>query len=139
MMQQPTSRRSRCRATSNARSTRRYTAFVAEVNRTVPGAFFKLLARFAVLCGGFVQCTHAEASLEAHLIEHGDCLGVRDALAIFAQDGEGFAVDVAARSELRVVAHPRVRGVLRHVGVHLASAMRLRRKLPSRPAPSRRR
>ncbi len=104
-----------------------FAALVAELNRTVPGAFFDLLARSAMLCGAFTQS--APPKLLQHFRTLGRPAGIHDSFGIFVQDGEGFAVDITAPTAVAVEVSPRVHGIWKRVGVHLASAMRLRRRL----------
>ena len=104
-----------------------FAAVVAELNRTAPGAFFALLERQAVITGAFSDVVgHL---FQAHLDSHAAPHGVFDALEIFAQDGEGYALNVVAPARLRVHASPRVRGIWKRIGFHAASGMRLRRRL----------
>lgn len=104
-----------------------FAAAVEELNRTAPGAFFSLLERHAVISGAFTDLVgHL---LQSHLDEHTAPHGVFDALAIFAQDGEGFGLNVTAPACRRVHVSPRVRGLWKRIGFHLASGMRLRRRL----------
>jgi DNA-binding NarL/FixJ family response regulator len=99
---------------------------IAEMNQTVPGVFFERLRRSAILTGGFDHL--APPALVAHFRERGPKVGIQDAFCLFAQDGEGHAININAPARAAVKAHSRVRGVWTHVGVHLASAMRLRRR-----------
>ena len=109
---------------------------VAELNRTIPDAFFKLLTHSAVLCGGFMEMSLRHAPVLAdHLQTTAAATGILDALTIFAQDGEGHAINVGSPIRREVRVHPRVNGIWRRVGVHLASAMRLRRHFFMKDAP----
>jgi DNA-binding NarL/FixJ family response regulator len=99
---------------------------VAEMNQAIPGEFFERLRRSAILAGGFDQL--APPALAAHFRERGPKVGIHDSFALVAQDGEGHAININAPARAKVKAHSRVRGVWGHVGVHLASAMRLRRR-----------
>jgi DNA-binding NarL/FixJ family response regulator len=55
--------------------------------------------------------------------------GVKDGFSLFAQDAEGGSVTLSAPSRSVLNLAPRVRGIWRRVGLHIASALRLRRKL----------
>jgi DNA-binding NarL/FixJ family response regulator len=99
---------------------------VAEMNQTVPGAFFERLRRNAILCGGFDEI--APPVLRAHFRERGPKVDIHDSFFLVAQDGEGHAININAPARAKVKAHSRVRGVWNQVGAHLAAAMRLRRR-----------
>jgi DNA-binding NarL/FixJ family response regulator len=103
---------------------------VDEFNRNAHGSFFEVLARTAVLAGGFME--NATPSMASHLQTIvGDNGGVTDAFGVFAQDGEGYAVNLAGPAGRVLSTPPRVLGIWKRVGMHLASAMRLRRHLSS--------
>jgi DNA-binding NarL/FixJ family response regulator len=104
-----------------------WSARVDEFNRNAHGSFFELLARTAVLAGGFMQ--NATPAMASHLRQEGERGGIVDAFGVFAQDGEGHAVNLAGPAGKVLSAPPRVRGIWKRVGTHLASAMRLRRHL----------
>jgi DNA-binding NarL/FixJ family response regulator len=106
-----------------------FAKLVAELNRTVPDDFFDLIAQSAIVCGGFEETV--PPALRAHLQEVGPSVGVVDGFALFAQDGEGYAVNLTGPSSSTVAAPARVRGLWSRVGVHLASALRLRRRMSS--------
>jgi DNA-binding NarL/FixJ family response regulator len=106
-----------------------WSARVEEFNRNAHGSFFELLARTAVLAGGFMQ--NATPSMASHLQAMGDSGGITDAFGVFAQDGEGHAVNLAGPAGRVLSTPPRVRGIWKRVGVHVASALRLRRHLSS--------
>ena len=55
--------------------------------------------------------------------------GVVDAFILFAQDGEGGAVQIIAPSPEPVITHPRARGSWGRVALHIAAALRLRRRV----------
>ncbi len=104
-----------------------FASVVAELNRTAPEAFFALLERHVVLVGAFTDVVgHL---FQPHVDAHAGAHGVFDALEIFAQDGEGWAVNVVAPARRRVHASPRVRGIWKRIGFHVAAGMRLRRRL----------
>ena len=103
-----------------------FASMVAELNRTAPDAFFDIIARNVVLCGAFLDVVGNR--LQSHLHAVAGQSGTRDALALFAQDGEGHAINVTAPSSQRAYASPRVRGIWNRVGLHVSSAMRLRRR-----------
>ncbi len=102
---------------------------VAEFNRTVPAASFEVLGRSGVLCGGFLELAGNVPAIMAHFDAIPGNVGIADAFTLFVQDGEGYGINLAAPAHGRVRLHPRVSGIWRRVGVHLASAMRLRRHL----------
>ncbi len=106
-----------------------FAALVSELNRTVPPEFFELIARSAVMSGGFAETV--PQALRAHVREVAATTGVIDSFALFAQDGEGYGVNLTGPSARAVSAPARIRGLWNKVGVHLASAMRLRRRFSS--------
>lgn len=105
----------------------RFSAIISDLNRTVPRAFFDLLMKSAVHVGGFTQT--APPQLIEHFTRFGPPRGIHDSFSVFVQDGEGWGLDITAPTEMRVEVVPRVRGIWKRVGVHLASGMRLRRRL----------
>lgn len=102
-------------------------AVVAELNRTAPNALFSLLKRQVVMTGGFND--EVGRLLGEHFQAHTAGQEVRDALEIFAQDGEGYALNLVAPARGRVHPSPRVRGIWKRVGLHMASGLRLRRRM----------
>ena len=64
------------RAYSEKQLDPKFGPLVAEMNRTVPGAFFDRLRRSAILCGGFDQL--APPALQAHFRERGPKVGIHD-------------------------------------------------------------
>jgi DNA-binding NarL/FixJ family response regulator len=104
-----------------------FAAVVAELNRTAPEAFFGLLERNVVMTGAFTDLVGP--LFQTHLDEHAGPHQVFDALEIFAQDGEGWGVNVVAPARRRVHAPPRVRGIWKRIGFHVAAGLRLRRRL----------
>jgi DNA-binding NarL/FixJ family response regulator len=54
---------------------------------------------------------------------------VTDGFSLFAKDAQGGNVTMSAPSRKIVSVAPRVRGIWRRIGLHVASALRLRRKL----------
>ncbi len=103
-----------------------FSAFVADLNRAAPSGVFDMLARNSVLCGAFLEM--APPAVRTHFETVGPGAGFPDGFSLLAQDGEGYAIDVTAPSGRKMHAAPRVRGIWRRVGVHLAAAMRLRRR-----------
>ncbi len=107
----------------------RWSREVADFNRTVPGAAFRIISQSAVICGGFMEHAQRDATVTGHFQESSQRAGIVDSFALFAQDGEGHAICVAGPARETVRVQPRVEGIWKRVGVHLACAMRLRRHL----------
>lgn len=62
--------------------------------------------------------------------------GVRDAFVAYANDGEGGCVKIIAPATYAVRTHPRVRALWGRVMVHVAAALRLRRRVRAGQAPA---
>jgi DNA-binding NarL/FixJ family response regulator len=110
----------------------KFAALVGEINRTAPPELGELLARSVSISGGLQQVVGQDHPTARHLVEHGAPAGVIDGFSLFAQDGEGWGVSLTAVADHLVEPHPRVRGIWRRVGLHLAASTRLRRRLRER-------
>lgn len=102
---------------------------LAEVNRDAPPAVNDLLRTRLVTCGGLVQTLGLGSPILASFRAVMKPTGVKDGFSLFAKDAEGGSVTLSAPSRSVVNLAPRVRGIWRRVGLHAASALRLRRKL----------
>jgi DNA-binding NarL/FixJ family response regulator len=103
---------------------------LAQLNSEVPQDLADLLRARVVTCGGLVQTLGVDSpvvkSFRSIVTKP---TGVQDGFSLFAQDAEGGSVDLSAPSRSVLNLAPRVRGIWRRVGLHVASALRLRRKL----------
>lgn len=102
---------------------------LVELNREAPRAIFDLIRTRLVTCGGLEKFLGADSPVVTHFRTVVAPTGVKDAFGVFAQDGECGNVTLAAPSRSVLDPAPRVRGIWRRVGLHVASALRLRRKL----------
>jgi DNA-binding NarL/FixJ family response regulator len=102
---------------------------LAEVNRTAPRALYDLVKDRLVTCGGLVQTLGLDSPIVAQFHSVMKPIGVEDGFSLFAQDAEGGSITLSAPSKRVVTLVPRVRGIWRRVGLHVASALRLRRKM----------
>jgi DNA-binding NarL/FixJ family response regulator len=94
----------------------------------LPCPILDAFAPRAVVCGGLDEAWPKKLSA-ARLYRDGMASGgVVDAFVLFAQDGEGGAVQLIAPSSQPVVTHPRTRASWGRVALHLAAALRLRRR-----------
>jgi DNA-binding NarL/FixJ family response regulator len=106
-----------------------YAARLAEVNRQAPPAVDALLRPRLVTCGGLVQELGARSSIVRSMRAVMKPTGVKDGFSLFAKDAQGGNITLSAPSRSIVSLAPRVRGIWRRVGLHVASSLRLRRKL----------
>jgi DNA-binding NarL/FixJ family response regulator len=107
----------------------RYAARLETVNRDAPQDVFALLRRELVTCGGLVQTLGANSPVVVHFREVVSPVGVEDGFSLFARDAAGGSVSLSAPAREVLEIAPRVRGIWRRIGLHLASGLRLRRKL----------
>src|SRR4051812_44297668 len=89
----------------------RFGALVEQLNREAPNAVIEVLARNASIAGGFSEVIGVDHPGTTHFLTTGLKYGLTDAFSIFAQDGEGYGIDVSAPLEGIVETSPRVRGV----------------------------
>lgn len=108
-----------------------YAARLIEVNRDAPPEVSDLLRRQLVTCGGVVETLGPSHPIVQSYLRIMKPIGVHDGFSLFAQDAQGGNVTLAAPSRDAVSLAPRVRGIWRRVGLHVASSLRLRRKLAS--------
>jgi DNA-binding NarL/FixJ family response regulator len=104
-------------------------ARLAEVNRDAPSAIFDLLRRRLVTCGGLVHTLGADSPIVQHFRAVVKPTGIEDGFSLFAQDAAGGSLSLSAPSRTVLDPAPRVRGIWQRVGLHAASALRLRRRL----------
>lgn len=102
---------------------------LAEVNRDVPADIYVLLRKQLVTCGGLVRSLGEQSPIVTHFRAVMEPAGIADGFSMFAQDAQGSSVTLAAPSRAVLDPAPRVRAIWRRVGLHVASALRLRRKL----------
>ncbi|MBX3203564.1 MAG: helix-turn-helix transcriptional regulator [Labilithrix sp.] len=102
---------------------------VLDVNRQAPRDVYDLLRPRPVTCGGLEQTLGADSPILKSFRALVKPTGVTDGFSLFARDAESGSVSVSAPSRSFVTLAPRVRGIWRRVGLHMASALRLRRKL----------
>lgn len=108
---------------------------LAELNRDAPEALFDLVRGRLVTCGGLVSALGPDSPIVAQFQSLMAPIGIVDGFSMFAKDAEGGSVTIASPARGAVDPPPRVRGIWRRVGLHVASALRLRRKLAVRSAP----
>lgn len=106
-----------------------FAARLAEVNRDAPADVNELLRKRLVTCGGLEQTLGPMSPILRSFRAVMEPTGVKDGFSLFAKDAQGGNVTIAAPSRSVVSLAPRVRGIWRRVGLHVASALRLRRKL----------
>jgi len=104
---------------------------LAQLNRDADPAFIDLLRTRLVTCGALEQTVGSNSPIVAAFRATLRPTGVQDAFSLFAQDTEGGNITLSAPSYSVLHLAPRVRGIWRRVGLHAASALRLRRKLAS--------
>jgi DNA-binding NarL/FixJ family response regulator len=109
-------------------------ARLMELNREAPKAIYDLIRMRLVTCGGLEATLGADSPVVAHFRTLMQPTGVKDGFSLFAQDAQGGSVTLSAPSRSVVEPAPRVRGIWRRVGLHAASALRLRRKLAAQEA-----
>lgn len=105
---------------------------LATMNAGAPASLTRSLAKSAVLCGtlettlgpGHTGAQYFKRFMAPH--------GVADGFSIFAQDGEGSAIDLSSLRPRPMVPSERAARVWLRVGYHLASALRLRRRLAAK-------
>jgi DNA-binding NarL/FixJ family response regulator len=109
-----------------------FAARIAELNRDAPSAVNDLLRSKLVTCGGLEQTLGADSPIVQSFRAVIEPTGVKDAFSLFAQDAEGSNITLSAPSHTLVNLAPRARGIWRRIGLHIASSLRLRRKLSAR-------
>ena len=100
-----------------------------ELNKTAPRAVHDFLRTRLSTCGGLQQFFGADSPIVTHFQELMAPTEIRDGFSLFAQDAEGGSITIAAPSRELLAPAPRVRGLWQRVGLHVASALRLRRRL----------
>lgn len=112
----------------------RYAERLVELNRDAPSAVGDLLRSRLVTCGGLEQTLGAGSAIVQSFRALMGPVDVKDGFSLFAQDAEGGSVTLSAPAREIVTLAPRVRGLWRRIGLHVAAALRLRRKLAARSA-----
>jgi DNA-binding CsgD family transcriptional regulator len=107
----------------------RFGALVEKLNREAPNAVVDVLSRSAAICGGFPEVLGVGNPASNQFFNAGRASGITDAFSVFAQDGEGYGIDISAPVEGVMKTPARVRGIWHRVGLHVAAGMRLRRRL----------
>lgn len=100
-----------------------------ELNRAAPPEVAEWLRAQLVTCGGLEQTLGPDHAIVKSLRLVMEPENVKDGFSLFARDAQGGSITMAALSRSAVTLAPRVRGIWRRVGLHVASALRLRRKL----------
>ncbi len=106
-----------------------YGARIEEVNRVAPPEVAELLRKQLVTCGGLEQTLGVDSPIVQSFRSVMKPTTVKDAFSLFAQDAQGGSITLSAPARSFVSLAPRVRGIWRRVGLHIASALRLRRRL----------
>lgn len=109
-----------------------YGARLAELNRDPPPVMLEALRTRLVTCGALQQSLGKGSPVIEQYHSLMKPFAIIDGFSIFARDAAGGNITIAApsRDVLNVV--PRVRGIWRRVGLHIASGLRLRRRLAAR-------
>lgn len=108
---------------------------IAQLNAEAPNAIFDLLRKQLVTCGGLEQVLGVASPVVSHFRSLMGSAGIQDGFCMFAQDGRGGSVTLAAPSRGVLTPAPRVRGVWQRVGLHVVAGLRLRRLLAESSAP----
>ena len=111
-----------------------YLARLVEANREAPQVIFDLLRTRLVTVGGLVKTLGTDSPVVRHFRTVMKPTGVQDGFSLFAQDAAGSNVTISAPARHLVDPAPRVRGIWSRVGLHVASALRLRRRLAAEVA-----
>lgn len=106
-----------------------YASRLVELNRDAPPEMMELLSKTLVMCGGLEQTLGPKSPVVQSLRRIMKPTGIKDGFSLFAKDAQGGNVTLSAPSRSIVSLAPRVRGIWRRVGLHVASSLRLRRKL----------
>lgn len=111
----------------------RFVALMERLNRDPPRELLDVLGEALVRVGGLEQVLGAGHPITRHFRATAEGTGFVDGFTMFAQDGEGAGVCLAAPARA-VDAHAgAARTIWQRVGLHVAAALRLRRKLASGP------
>jgi DNA-binding NarL/FixJ family response regulator len=105
-----------------------------ELNRDAPPEVFALMQRRQVTCGGLVSTLGSEHGAVLHFRSLFEPIGIIDGFSLFAHDGESSSITLSAPSRTVLRPPPRVQGIWRRVGIHVATALRLRRRLAATAA-----
>ena len=104
-------------------------ARIAEVNRTVPKVMLDILRSQLVTCGSLEQSFGAQSPIVLHFRGVMGEVGVKDGFGLFARDAAGGNITISSLAREVLAPAPRVRGIWRRVGLHVAAGLRLRRRL----------
>jgi len=108
---------------------------IAELNRDAPADVREILLRRLVTCGALGQMLGVDSPILRSYRAVLEPTGVSDGFSLFAHDAQGNSISLSAPSRSALDVAPRVRGIWRRVGLHVASALRLRRRLADHAAP----
>lgn len=111
-----------------------FAARVAEVNRDAPRGVDDLLRPRLVTCGALEQTLGPSSPIVQSYRAVMGPAGVKDGFGLFAKDAQGGSITLAAPSRSLLSVAPRVCGIWRRVGLHVASSLRLRRRLAGQGA-----
>lgn len=110
-------------------------ARLRDLNREAPAAIDDLLRTRLVTCGGLVRTLGTKSQIVTHFRAQMKPTGIKDGFSLFAQDAVGGSVTLSSPSKLVIDPAPRVRGIWSRVGLHIAAALRLRRRLAAESEP----
>jgi DNA-binding NarL/FixJ family response regulator len=105
---------------------------LADLDREGAAPAYQRIRSRLVSCGGLEQFFGATSDVVVTYRSLMQPTNIDDGFFLFAQDAEGTSVNLAAPSRNVVTPPPRVRGIWSKVGLHVASALRLRRKLAAK-------
>ncbi|MBX3224386.1 MAG: hypothetical protein KF795_27975 [Labilithrix sp.] len=106
-----------------------FAQLLAELDRQSAGPAYDRLRARLTSCGGLEQFFGAQSDVVTTYRSLMKPESIDDGFFVFAQDDEGTSINLAAPSRCTVAPPPRVRGIWAKVGLHLAAALRLRRRL----------
>jgi DNA-binding NarL/FixJ family response regulator len=107
---------------------------LAVLNRGAPAEYYTIMRRCQVACGGLESTFGADHGIVRQFRAHMEPVGILDGFSLFAHDGQSGGITLSSPARAVVEMPPRVRGIWRRVGIHLANALRLRRRLASKMA-----
>jgi DNA-binding NarL/FixJ family response regulator len=106
-----------------------FAQLLADLDRKGAGPAYDRLRARLISCGGLEQFFGAQSDVVVTYRSLMKPQSIDDGFFILAQDDEGTIINLAAPSRRTVTPPPRVRGIWAKVGLHLAAALRLRRRL----------
>jgi DNA-binding NarL/FixJ family response regulator len=111
-----------------------FLSLMERLNRDPPGELLDVLGAGLVRVGGLEQVLGADHAITRHFRATAEGTGFVDGFTMFAQDGEGAGICLAAPARSVERHASTARAIWRRVGLHVAAALRLRRKLAAGPA-----